>query len=93
VQSEHKISKKVKKKKGKREKGKREKEEKEGKNYLEASAVRAEDHPAAAAVVFAAGKRGGKKRERITLKPVQSEQKIIPQQRQWCLRRKKPKGL
>jgi hypothetical protein len=45
-------------------------------------------------VVLTAEKRGKeKKRERITLKPVQSEQKIIPQQRQWCLRRKKPKGL
>ena len=34
-----------------------------------------------------------KKTGKKTLKPVQSEQKIIPQQRQWCLRRKKPKGL
>ena len=52
MQSEHKISKKEKRKKGKREHRK-------------------------------PGKRG-EKRERITLKPVQPEQKIIPQQRRWC---------
>ena len=35
------------------------KRKKEGKNYLEAGTVRAEDHPAAAAVVLAAEKAKG----------------------------------